>query len=136
MVLWLTYLKKKTKHSIELCTKNLYNWHGWTFCRFTKFHFKQEICPSHQKTTVLPKKPSKNLKTFALIKPNYFKKQRSSSSFLHTWSRYTSQKWSWSLTRLVPCLKWMELGCQVLLGHFGSVYLLQVSKNDDEERCF
>ena len=23
-----------------------------------------------------------------------------------------------------------------LLGHFGPVYLLQVSKNDDEERCF
>ena len=35
-----------------------------------------------------------------------------------------------------PHLKWMELGCQVLLGHFGPVYLLQVSKNDDEERCF
>ena len=32
-------------------------------------------------------------------------------------------------------LKWMELGYQVLLGHFGPVYLLQASKNDDEERC-
>ena len=30
----------------------------------------------------------------------------------------------------------MDLGCQVLLGRFGPVYLLQVSKNDDEERCF
>ena len=30
----------------------------------------------------------------------------------------------------------MELGCQVLLGHFGPAYLLQVSKNDDEECCF
>ena len=40
------------------------------------------------------------------------------------------------LSRLVPCLKCMELACQVLNGHFGPVYLLQVSKNDDEERCF
>ena len=30
----------------------------------------------------------------------------------------------------------VELGCQTLLGHFGSVYLLQVSKNDDKEHCF
>ena len=42
----------------------------------------------------------------------------------------------WNLIRLDPCLKWMELGCQVLLGHFGPVYLLQVSNNDDEECCF
>ena len=71
------------------------------------------------------------------IKPNYFlkKKQRSSSSFLLTWSRHTSPKWPWSLTKLVPCLKWMELGCQLLLGHFGPVNLLQVSKNDNEEQC-
>jgi hypothetical protein len=40
------------------------------------------------------------------------------------------------VSRLVSCLKWMELGSQVLLGYFGPVYLLQVSKNDDEERCF
>ena len=66
------------------------------------------------------------------VKPNYF----SSSSFLLTWSRYTSPKWSWSLSRLVPCLKGIKLGCQVLLGHFGPVNLLQVSKNDDVECCF
>ena len=35
------------------------------------------------------------------------------------------------LSRLVPCLN-----CRVLNGHFGPVYLLQVSKNDDEKRCF
>ena len=28
------------------------------------------------------------------------------------------------------------LACSVLNGHFGPVYLLQVSKNDDEEHCF
>ena len=33
-------------------------------------------------------------------------------------------------------LRWMELGCQVLLGQFETVYLLQVSKNEDEESCF
>ena len=32
------------------------------------------------------------------------------------------------LVWLVPCLKRIELGCQVLLGHFGPVYLFQVSK--------
>ena len=37
-----------------------------------------------------------------------------------------------------PMSEWTKLDCQVLLGHFGfgPVYLLQVSKNDDEERCF
>jgi hypothetical protein len=29
----------------------------------------------------------------------------------------------------------MELGCQLLLGHYGPVNLLQASKNDDEEQC-
>ena len=40
------------------------------------------------------------------------------------------------LPQASPVSKKMELGCQVLLGHFGSVYPLQVSKNDDEEHCF
>ena len=69
-----------------------------------------------------------------LYKAKLLKEQCSSSSFLLTW--YTGPKWPWSLNRLVPCQKWMELGCKVLLGHFGPVYLLQVSKNDDEEHCF
>ena len=64
------------------------------------------------------------------LKPNYFKNQCSSSSFLLIWSRYTGPKWPWSLIRLVPCLKWMELGCQVLLGHFGPVYLLREDYTD------
>ena len=62
------------------------------------------------------------------LKPNYFKKQRSSSIFLLTWSRRTGSKWPWSHSRLDPCLKWMEVDYQVLHGHFGPVYLLQVSK--------
>ena len=37
---------------------------------------------------------------------------------------------------LVTCLKYMEVACRVLHGHFGPVYVLQVSKNDDEKRCF
>ena len=32
------------------------------------------------------------------------------------------------LSRLIPCLEFMELACRVLNGHFGPVYLLQVSK--------
>ena len=39
------------------------------------------------------------------------------------------------LSRLDPCLKCMKLACQVLNGHFGPVYLLQIRKNEDEERC-
>jgi len=38
------------------------------------------------------------------------------------------------LNGLIPCPNAMELASQVLLGHFGPVYLLQVSKND-EEKC-
>ena len=30
----------------------------------------------------------------------------------------------------------MELACGVLRGHFGPVYLIQISKNDDEKCCF
>ena len=37
------------------------------------------------------------------------------------------------LNRLVLCLKCMELACRVLHGHFAPVYLLQVSKSDDEK---
>ena len=36
------------------------------------------------------------LASYGLIKPNYFKKQSFSSSFLLTWSRYTGTKWPWS----------------------------------------
>jgi hypothetical protein len=49
------------------------------------------------------------------VKPNFFKKQCSSSSFLLTWSRYRGSKWLWSLSGLVPCLKWMELGSLAIL---------------------
>ena len=37
------------------------------------------------------------------------------------------------LNGLIPCLNAMELAFQVLLGHFGPVYLLQVIKNDEKE---
>ena len=40
------------------------------------------------------------------------------------------------LGSLVPCLKSMELADQILHDHFELVYLLQVSKNDDENCCF
>ena len=40
------------------------------------------------------------------------------------------------LRRLVPRLKCMKLACQVLHGHFGPVFLLQVSKNNEQKRCF
>ena len=36
----------------------------------------------------------------------------------------------------IPISKIDGLCCHVLLGHFGLVYLLQVSKNYDEEHCF
>ena len=40
------------------------------------------------------------------------------------------------ISRLVVCLKCMEVACQVLQSHFEPVHLLQVSKNDDEEFVF
>ena len=36
------------------------------------------------------------------LKPNYFKKQCSSSSFLLTWSKYTGPKWPWSTQKASP----------------------------------
>ena len=67
------------------------------------------------------------------LKPNYFKEQRSSSSFLLTWSRYTGSKWStWQ-----PSSTHFRHGLLRLHGHFEPIYLLHVSKNDDEEQpCF
>ena len=42
--------------------------------------------------------------TFGLLKPNYFKKQRSSSSFLLTKGNNTDQNGPGVLSRLVPCI--------------------------------
>ena len=67
------------------------------------------------------------------IKPNYFKKQLLHHRF---YLPEVGPKWPWSLKRLVPCLKWIEVSCEVLFGQFGPVYLLQVSKSDDQEYCF
>ena len=67
------------------------------------------------------------------IKPNYFRKQSSLSSFLLT---IQAQNGHGVLSRLDLFLKSMELACQVLHVHLGLVYLLQVSKNVDEKHCF
>ena len=40
------------------------------------------------------------------------------------------------LSRLVLCLKCIEVALQVLHGHFGPVYLFQISKIDHETDCF
>ena len=118
---------------------------GWSKRLHNGFLISWHINPLSGKNSLIFKLLVNNyvfLKDYMLIffnqylKPNYFRKHCSSSSFLLTWSRYTSLKWPWSLTWLVPCLKFMKLGCHVLLGHFGPVYLHQVSRNDDEECCF
>ena len=67
---------------------------------------------------------------------NYFKKPRVSSLFWLTWSKCMGSKLPWSTQQASPILECMELICEVLLGHFWPVYLLHVSKNDDEKRCF
>ena len=56
--------------------------------------------------------------------------------FTYLKSKYTGPNWPWRTEQLVPSLIFMEPTCQVLHGHFGPVYLLQVSRNDDEKRCF
>ena len=48
-----------------------------------------------------------------------------SSSFLLTWSKYTSLKWPWSTQQVSSFLKCNKLACHVLHGHIESVYLLQ-----------
>ena len=59
-----------------------------------------------------------------------------SSSFLLTWCRYTGPKWPRS-TWQPSFINFRHGTSQVRLhGHFRLVYLLQVSKNDDEEQCF
>ena len=59
----------------------------------------------------------------ASLKPNYSKKQ-------------PVRNGHGLLSRLVLCILNMGLAYSVLNVHFGPVYLLQVSKNDDEEHCF
>ena len=58
-----------------------------------------------------------------LLKPNYFKKQYSSSSFLITWR----SKWPWSTSKACP------MSFKNETSHFVPVYLLRVSKNEYEE---
>ena len=58
-----------------------------------------------------------------------------SSSFLLTRDNAPVQNGHGVLSRLVLCILDMELAYSVLYGYFGPVYLLQVSKND-EEHCF
>ena len=53
--------------------------------------------------------------SYIILKPNYFKKQHSSSSFL--------LEWPGVFNRLVPCLKCMELACWVLHCHFEPLLL-------------
>ena len=83
------------------------------------------------------------------LKTIYFKKQCSSSSFLlvylHVLIYFTYtyfliiqiQDDHGVLTQQAgPCFKCIEFACQVLHGYLELVFLLQVSKNDDEEHCF
>ena len=78
----------------------------------------------------------KNLSITSLLhflKPNYSKKQRVLSSFLLTLDNIPVQSGHGVLSRLVLCILDMGLAYSVLNGHFGPVYLLEVSKNDNEE---
>ena len=68
-----------------------------------------------------------------MVKPNCFKKQRFSSSIL---PKIQVKNDPGVLNRLVSCLKCMKLACKVLHGHLEPVYLLRVSKIDEEKYCF
>ena len=69
---------------------------------------------------------------FSDVKQNYSKTQRFLSSFLLTWDNIPVQNGHGVLTRLVLSILDMGLASSVLNGHFGPVYLLRVSKIDDE----
>ena len=105
-------IKKKI---MKVKTDNLIS--GWSKRPHNGFLISWHINPLSGKNSLIFKLLVNNyvfLKDYMLIffnqylKPNYFKKHCSSSSFLLTWSRYTSLKWPWSLTWLVPCLKFMN----------------------------
>ena len=70
------------------------------------------------------------------LKPNYFKKQRSSSSFLLAWSRYTGPKLPLSAEQASPMSKIHSTSLLVLHGHFGLVYYLRQVKMMMKKRCF
>ena len=70
------------------------------------------------------------------LKPNYFKKQGFHHNFYLPKVIIKNQNGHGILSRLVPFLKCMKLVGKVLHGHFGPVYLLRVSKNDDKTCYF
>ena len=51
-------------------------------------------------------------------------------------NEYTGPKWPWSTQQASPMSEMNGTSCKVLHGNFEPVYLLQVSKNDDEKHCF
>ena len=67
-----------------------------------------------------------------LLKPNYFKKQ-CSSSFLLTWSRYTGPKWPLSTEQASPMSKIHSPSLLSTPWPCWTGILSQVSKNDDEK---
>ena len=69
-------------------------------------------------------------------KPKYSKKQRFSSSFLLTWSKYTDQKWPPSTQQAIFLSQMYEIRLSRTPWPFWSLYLLQLSKNGDEKACF
>ena len=122
------------------CCYLFFHSHSSTVRMFPVFHRIIHLRPISLPTLVVPP-CCLRLRDLEIVSaetpPPHHKGDRKSSISVSggiTRSRYTGSKWPWSY--IVPCLKWMELGCQVLLDHFGFVHLLQASKNDDEELCF
>ena len=70
------------------------------------------------------------------LKPSYFKKQPFYHHFYLPEVNIQVQNGHKVLGRLVSCISEMGLAYWVLYDHFRYLYLLQVSKNDDEKRCF
>ena len=92
----LANLRTKVFPALTLHPKTLGSEGYWSHIwKFLHFH---RIFPISKSCQIIPERwGSKFMISISnQIKPNYFKKQRFSSSFLLTWSKYTGSKWPWS----------------------------------------
>ena len=111
-------------------------WKGLNLYDYHSFHLKKHLRDYMQTVTLDAWTIFLGRESDQSLKPNYYKKQCSSSSFLLTWSRYTVPKWPRSTWPFWTIHFRHRTSLLRLHGYFGPVYLLQVGKNDDEECCF
>ena len=81
---------------------------------FAKLQRKSKFQISYRSGKVQTSFKSQNFCIVSSLKPNHFKKQSSSSSFLLTYGNLQVQNGNEVLNRVVSCHKCMEIACWVL----------------------